>query len=392
MSAQTVALILIAAVLALSSAGGIGPESPGPAELPNDRAESAAGESAPSPGQGDGATEAIETPRARQLAVLGYYMQDAAGAGRASLLDYGRGLTALAPWSWGLTKEGELRPVYFRETDLAETLAFAGGLGLETHLLIHNFDPVLGSFDGAIADAVLTQARVQAAAVERIAKIARDWGVSGVHIDFEGVAGARRDDLTAFMARLRDALSSASIGLSIAVPAKTFATAHTPWTNAYDYGSLARHVDFIMIMAYDQHWPGGDPGPVAGLPWVRSVVEYALSPSGGNVPAHQVVLGMAAYGYDWPLGGTAPGESVTFKETSRRLAQALAADPTAAVGWDDEHLSPYLNYFGRKIWFENAGSLAYKLQLALDYELGGVALWRLGQEDPRLWDRLGALD
>lgn len=388
MTAQTVALIVLAVVLAVSSTGGITPNEVEPVPPPE------GGSSSPSdlvePPTAD--ESEAERPIRRRPVVLGYYMQDTAGSGRASLMVGADVLTAVAPWSWGLTDSGQLRTVYFDEGNLAQTLSLAGGLGLETHVLIHNFNPDKGVFDTAIAEAVLAQGAPRSRAVENIAAVARSWDVTGVHIDFEGVAAERRNDLTSFMEQLQHALSPLGVALSIAVPAKTFATADAPWTRAYDYEALARHADFVMIMAYDQHWPGGPPGPVAALPWVREVVEYALSPAGGKVPSERIVLGMAAYGYDWPLDQAEPGQSVTFADTVRRLRRALAENPETVVQWHEGHKSPYLDYSGRQIWFENAGSLSYKLQLAAEYDLGGVALWRLGQEDPALWSRLAPLD
>lgn len=361
MTAETIALVLIAALVALGSSAGAPPAEPPPAPVEDD------------------------------LFVLGYYMQDNERTAWTVLEENRDALTGVSPWSWGLTREGDLRPVYFNEGHLADVLDLAGSNGLQTHVLIHNFDPDLGRFDTAITDHVLTGDGVRKHAIERITNTATSWGVSGVHIDFEGVAAERRDDLTAFMAALRDELP-ADIELSIAVAAKTFATAEGLWTRAYDYESLADYTDFLMIMAYDQHWPGGAPGPVAASPWVRSVIEYALDAEGGAVPPEKIVLGVPGYGYDWPLSAHEPGESVTFAETSQRLHAARLFDAGVEVRWHDEHLSPYFDYDGRRIWFENADSLHHKLQLAREYNLHGVALWRIGQEDPELWSLLRAFN
>lgn len=327
----------------------------------------------------------------QDVLILGYYMQG--GERSWSTLEANSdALTAISPWSWGLTTDGHLRPVYFTEQHLGEVLRFAGERGLETHALIHNFDPALGAFDTTITDRALGNAAIRTEAVGRIAEAARSWGMTGVHIDFEGVSAARRNDLVTFMKELRQKLAMDNIGLSMAVPAKTFATADSLWTGAYDYRALAAHVDFLMIMAYDLHWPGGPPGPVASLPWVRNVLDYALDPEGGAVPPTQIVLGLPAYGYDWPLHGARPGEAVTFAETSERYNDALSRDPATEVRWHGEHGAPYLDYDGRRIWFENAHSLHFKLELAREYGLRGVAIWRLGQEDPAVWSLLRKAD
>lgn len=317
--------------------------------------------------------------------VMGYYMDDATGSSLASLKDPTHPLTAVAPWSWGVTSSGQLRPVYFREQRLAQVLNAAGSRGLKTYALIHNFNPELGTFDADLTDAILGDPEIRSRTAANVVDAAVRWGLSGIHIDFEGVRPAQRNDLTAFMAELAEQARAAGLDVSIAVPAKTAATDRVAWTTAYDYGALAQHVDFLVIMAYDQHWRGGPVGPVAALPWVRDVVEYALDGAGGAVPPQKVVLGVPVYGYDWPADA-AWADAVTFQQAMDTLQRARWSDPTVALRWHAEHGAPYFLYGGRTVWFENEHSAAHKLLLAAEYNLAGVAFWRLGQEDPRVWD------
>lgn len=321
--------------------------------------------------------------------VLGYYMDEGTGAARASLERAAGTLTGVVPWSWGVTASGSLRPVYVQEQRLGQVLAAAGREGLKTYVLIHNFNPDLGAFDPALADAVLGNAEVRARLVASIMDAAVRWDVAGVHVDFEGVRPARRNDLTAFAAELAAAARAWGLEVSLAVPAKTAATAHGAWGAAYDYASLAAHADFLVIMAYDQHWRGDVAGPIAALPWVRAVIEYALDPAGGGVPARKLVLGIPVYGYDWPSSGWA--DAVTFAEAMERLQQAGRLGGPAKLQWHAEYAAPHFAYGGRTVWFENEHSAAFKLLLAAEYDLAGVAFWRLGQEDGRIWDLIRRL-
>lgn len=327
------------------------------------------------------------TKAAQNFMVLGYYMQDTRGASLSSLEAGIDTLNAVSPWSWGLTADGDLRTVYFDERQLADVLSLAGRHGLTTHALVHNFNPDKGTFDGSLADQILANPAVRRRTVDTIVATVIRWGMSGVHIDFEGVAAARRDDLTSFMAELAESARAHNLVVSMAVPAKTAATEASPWVAAYDYASLARHTDFLMIMAYDQHWRGDRPGPVAAVPWVRDVIQYSLDPLGGAVPAHKLVLGIPAYGYDWPAGGQW-ADAVTYRQAISRIESALGQDQSISLQWHETHLAPYFTSAGRTIWFENEHSIAHKMMLALEYDLAGVALWRLGQEDPLIWETM----
>jgi len=317
--------------------------------------------------------------------VLGYYMQDNRRPSWPALAANADVLTAVAPWAWGLDAQGNLRPVYTSEAHLGDVLQFAGRRGLETHALIHNFNPQLGGFDARVAEAVLTDPAVRQRAVANIVDAAERWGLSGVHVDFENVSPGQREGLTAFVAELAAAARLRGLRVSVAVPAATRSTAGQSWTKAYDYGALAQHADFLMVMAYDQHWRGSTPGPVAGLDWVRHVVEYLLAPDGGNVPPGKLVLGIPAYGYDWPAG-SGLADAVGYADAMRRFASAAARNPDVRLQWHGRHQGPMFAYDGRQVWFENHQSIGHKLLLALEYDLAGVALWRLGQEDPATWD------
>src|SRR5690606_3608780 len=90
-------------------------------------------------------------------------------------------ITAIAPWAWGLDPQGQLRPVYTSETHLADVLAFAGRRGVETHALIHDFNPDLGAFDARIVEALLADPAVQRRAIQNIVDVEDRWGMTGDH-------------------------------------------------------------------------------------------------------------------------------------------------------------------------------------------------------------------
>lgn len=304
-------------------------------------------------------------------AVLGYYLLDTASYN--SLIQNSNSLTGIAPWSWGLDSYGDLHADFDSES-LAQVLQFAGTRRIETYALIHNM--FNGSFDSRIVSALLENDLARARAINQIRSTLKDWGLTGVNLDLENIPPSHRQALTDFVAELSSALHEEGLKVTMAIPAKTADDPAHGFSGAYDYAELGKHVDQLVIMAYDQHYRTGPAGPIASIDWVEAVVKFATT----QVPAGKIVLGIPNYGYDWPKSGIA--SALTYDQTMQ-----LAAAEGAHIRWHKEHKVPYFSYGnGRQVWFENRYSIKYKLELANQYRLHGIALWRLGQEDPGIWN------
>lgn len=313
--------------------------------------------------------------------VLGYYMHTPTSD--RVLRAQADALTAISPWAWQIRPDGTLADD-FPLAGTAAALSFAGRKGIATHALVHNVQG--GTFDAGLAHRILSSAELRARVIDEIVARAKAWRVTGIHIDFENVPPEARDDLTRFTGELAARLKPEGLQVSMAVPARTKETA-SAWAQGYDYGALAEHLDFMVVMTYDQHWQGGPPGPVAGIDWVRDVVDYLLEV---GVPREKLVLGLAGYGYDWSVHrvGTQWAQAVTYAQAMSRLAEAQRRNPGVQLQWDEKGQVPFFTYDDRIVYFENRDSISHKIQLARERGLAGVALWRLGQEDPGLWPLL----
>ena len=119
---------------------------------------------------------------------------------------------------------------------------------------------------------------------------------------------------------------------------------------------------------------------MASLGWVEKVLRYAV----GVLPRQKIVLGLPAYGYVW---GSKNGRAITHAG-----AASLLARHGLRPLWDAAARVPYFRYTQSgttyAVWYENAQSGAVKAALARRYGLRGVAVWRLGYEDPELWAAL----
>lgn len=302
--------------------------------------------------------------------VMGYYLLGTQSYD--SLIRNSHSLTSVAPWSWGLNSYGNLVSD-FDPNRLAEVLQFSGNQQLETYALIHNMNN--DSFDSNVVSRLLNNPHARKQAINEIHAALTNWGMTGINLDLENVPAADRQVLTEFVAELGETLRADGLKLTMAVPAKTGDNPDNSFSGAYDYAALGKHVDQLMIMAYDQHWTGGSPGAVASIEWVESVVQYAVS----QISASKIILGIPNYGYYWPPTGV--GKGVTYEQT-----MDLAASQGVSIRWESSDKVPYFSYGnGNEVWFENRYSIKYKLDLVNKYDLGGIALWRLGQEDPGIW-------
>ena len=315
-------------------------------------------------------TSSSTGPLARE--VYGYFVQNTNLPSQPSLAANFQQMTGITPWSFSLDAQGNVVSQMDAKT-LAQTLEFAGKRQLKTLALISNYDKKTESFSGALAHTLLQSPTNRRRAVDSIYRTARDWGLSGVNIDFEHVYPSDREYLSQFLRELSNRLKPAGILVTVAIPAKTVDDPKANWSGAFDYKAIGEAVDRIMIMAYDQHYTGGAPGPIASIGWVEKVLQFATS----QVPPGKLILGIAGYGYSWLKPGNA--YSVTYQKAVELAAQG------SGIRWDATHKAPFAQYQGREMWFENAASISYKLDLVNKYGIKGIALWRLGQEDPQMW-------
>jgi spore germination protein YaaH len=204
------------------------------------------------------------------------------------------------------------------------------------------------------------------------------YNYDGFDIDFEALDTSLRAEYTAFVTDLAAALHEHEKILTIAVHAKT--SDYGGLGGFQDWPALGKVVDRLRIMTYDYHWRGGGPGPVAPVYWVSEVAEYASS----VVDPSKVIIGVPFYGYNWPLGGgEAYGQTWNIINDiirSRGLTVNLQESDAGR-----EVQENWITYNGREVWFSTSRGLEAKISLVQRLDLAGIAIWRLGGEDPQNW-------
>ncbi len=234
------------------------------------------------------------------------------------------------------------------------------------------------------AHALLATDTSRSQAVSNLAAALTDY--DGINIDFEGLNSGDRDSLTQFMAQLATTLRPAGKLVTMAIPAKTTDT-HTGWAGAFDYAGLAPSVDLFVLMAYGHTTARSSiPGSTAPQQWVADSLSYATS----QIPHDKILLGVALYGYDWDTTTGPPARALHYPETLA-LANQLSAPIQHDAVSQSAHFSYSQNGHNHEVWFEDRTSLDSKLALVSQMDLAGIAAWRLGYEDPRVWPDIDGL-
>ncbi|MBI3977655.1 MAG: hypothetical protein HY331_05660 [Chloroflexi bacterium] len=282
------------------------------------------------------------------------------------------GLDVVVPALFQLTGQGQIEG---RDRPAVARLARASGARVVP--MIQNREK------GAAFHPALSDPAVRSRAVEAIAGLVRSAGYEGIHVDFEDLLAEDRAGLSAFMAELAGRLRPAGKLVSMAIGART-RDVPIGWAAPYDYRALAASNDYLVLMAYGYRTAGSAmPGSTAPLPWVNAALAHALA----QIPAEKLILGIAWYGYDWNLTAGGRAQVLRFPEVLDLLQRVGAARRYSAA--DESGFFQYRSGGAlHEVWFETAESFRAKRALADRHGLAGVAGWRLGHEDPAIWEVL----
>ncbi|CAM3194348.1 MULTISPECIES: glycosyltransferase [Sphingomonas] len=191
---------------------------------------------------------------------------------------------------------------------------------------------------------------------------------SGLVIDFENLPASAMLGYPRLLQRIKAHLPKGTV-LAVTVPAED---------EAWELTRLAKVADRIILMAYDQHWQTGTPGPIAAQPWFLQASEKALREVGRD----KLIVALGSYGYDWPAKG--PAESKSIEE-----AWLIAHDSQAKVTFDQASGNAGFAYDENgehhTVWMLDAATSWNQLEALKRLGIDDVAFWQLGSEDPGLW-------
>lgn len=212
--------------------------------------------------------------------------------------------------------------------------------------------------------------------IENLMKEADTYGFDGFNLDFESLKAEAGHHYVQFIREM--SVSCRQKGLVLSVD-NYVPSPYSAFYNRREQGIVA---DYVIVMGYDEHYAGGDAGSVASISYVKDGIENTLK----EVPKEKVINAVPFYTRVW----TVNEGKTTSKAYGIADARQWVADNHVDLTWDQELGQFYgstVNGNGEQyIWMEDEKSMALKIGLVKDFDLAGVACWKLGFESSDIWD------
>ena len=196
----------------------------------------------------------------------------------------------------------------------------------------------------------------------------------GIQIDYENIGARDAGNFLTYLKDIRKRIGPNKI-LSVALPARTRAISD----DIFNYKKIEPLVDRILIMAYDEHWSGSKPGPVASMDWCKKVADYAKT----VIPQEKLIMGLPFYGRSWE--DYCYSDAWIYTSMNRIMkendAHRIERDNGVAhVSFDAKtHVEAY---------FDDAYSLVERSKMYQSTGIQKIGFWRIGQEDSDIWNYL----
>lgn len=289
-----------------------------------------------------------------------------ANQGLESLLDKTKGVNVISP-TWYSLSDNDGNYTSLASQDYVDK---AHSKGIQVWALIDNFSKSVQT------DQLMTPTSNRKKLIEKLMNEAETYGLDGLNLDFEGIPEKAGAPYVQFIRELSIECRKKGVILSVD---NTVPMDFNLFYNRKEQGITA---DYVIIMGYDEHYSGGEPGSVASIEFVDQGIANTLK----DVPKEKLINAVPFYTRLWKDG--ADGQSSSALGISK--AKAWLDDNQVELYWQE----PIGQYYGeldsdegkQYLWMEEERSLGLKMDIIKKYDLAGVACWKLGLEPESVWD------
>lgn len=251
----------------------------------------------------------------------------------------------------------------------------AHAMGLEVWGLVDDFDDNISTYE------VLSSTTGRTKLITGLVQAAVNCGMDGINIDFEKIGVDTGAHFVQFLRELSIQCREKQLVLSVDNYAPNAGNLY------YDREEQGVVADYIIQMGYDEHWHGSkEPGSVASIGFVEKGIIKTLE----EVPAEKLINALPFYTILWKSSGTEITDDYVIMKNTGNLLDQMGIVTT----WDELTCQNYGEVQNGdklyQIWTEDEESISVKLNVMRNYNLGGVAVWRLGYEPTKIWDLISA--
>ena len=277
-----------------------------------------------------------------------------------------------------------------RENKIAKAID-AAHEDTEIFPLVNNYSAADGVFEDSIGQMFMNPDSRSNFVHQVDAFLAANTRYRGLTLDFQNIPAASQPGFKLLVQALYDDFHPRNLRLYINVPVEDA---------DFDMKFLSANSDGLILMNYDQHQSGTDPGAVAGQDWFADNIRNALK----VIPREKIICSLGSFGYDWtsalppppdkkhPAKGPAPKPQIlSTVSLSTQEAWQEASDSDAKIDLDYTSLNPHFAYddedarVRHDVWFLDAVTVLNQMRVARALGIQTFALWRLGSEDDSLW-------
>jgi spore germination protein YaaH len=287
-----------------------------------------------------------------------------------------QGLNVVSPTWFALaddkgTIKGKADPAYVK---------WAHQEGLQIWALFSN------DFEPDRTTKALASADTRFSMIQQLIAFAKVYHLQGINIDFENVHTADKANFVQFVRELTPLLHEQGLVVSVDVTPKSNSEM---WSLFLDRAALGGIVDYMMVMAYDEHWAASPKsGSVASLPWTESSLVRIMQEDG--VPAGKLILSIPLYTRIWTEKKGEDGKvTVSSKAVGMERVKEIITTNKLTPKFDAAAGQNYVEYMEegdlKRIWIEDDTSLKARVALVRKYDLAGVATWQRAFQTPAIW-------
>lgn len=286
-----------------------------------------------------------------------------------------KGMNVISPtWFSMVDNAGNIRS--FGDTEYVRK---AHGKGIQVWAAFDNFNYSNETDTPVDEFAVLSSTSKRQKMVNGVVALANNLGVDGINVDFEGLS----EDCGVHYVQFLRELSAECRANGLVLSVDNYVPFH--FNDFYRLDIQGEIADYVIIMGYDEHWRGsGDPGSVASIDYVSNGLDRTLE----EVPAEKVVNALPFYTIQWRTEGSEVTDKYLTMKNTPELLQKVASEKV----WDEETCQNYIEWMEGnakyQIWIEDEQSISVKLNVMKNKNIGGVAVWSLGNGTAATWELL----